>query len=215
MKAILFIFLALFLTDPPRGTEGEGCTSGTGHYYIVADSVFRGQRTYFIDTILIDSQQYEISNHIKNDTIYFTCLRCDSSLYYVIDTIKHAISKDLTDRTPNAINWANIEEATTANTSKQQITGIDEDIILRIHHTPDTLTGGTFWIYSGASSDGSDHTSVQITNSGQVQEITKDHYVYFQARVTSATIDLSVTVLNASDGNELIDTFTIKATHGE
>jgi hypothetical protein len=96
MKTIILILtiLAIF-TDPPRGELGKGCTSGTGHYYIIADSVFRGERTYYIDTAIIDDGEYEISNIVAWDTIYFTCMRCDSALYYITDTIKHIISPNI------------------------------------------------------------------------------------------------------------------------
>jgi hypothetical protein len=95
MKAIIFIFLALFLTDPPKANNNEGCTSGTGHIYVKADSIHRGERINFIDTIQIDSAYYEQLNHVLNDSIYFTCLRCDSAKYYIIDTIKHITSDSL------------------------------------------------------------------------------------------------------------------------
>ncbi|MEL6758505.1 MAG: hypothetical protein AAFP81_18910 [Pseudomonadota bacterium] len=107
------------------------------------------------------------------------------------------------DVTPNAVNWANISGAETASNANQTINGIDTAITLRIEYT---ATGAPAAIL-GASINGGAFNNV---NSGNTITVNNGDTVRFQvvAFGTAGSVSGTVTVINQSDGDATLDTFT-------
>lgn len=104
------------------------------------------------------------------------------------------------DVTPNAVNWNDVA-APGGSTNTVTITGINTAIDLSISWTGYFI--GAFNVYKNDSG-----TSLADNGSPFTLSVSNNDQIYFYAAtVTEQTI--SVTVTNASDGNTVLDTFTI------
>ena len=110
------------------------------------------------------------------------------------------------DVTPNAVNWNDVA-APGGSTNTVTITGINTAINLSISFTGYPGVGG-FNVYKNDS-----ETSLANEGSPFTLSVSNNDQIYFYAS-TGMTQTISVTVTNASDGNTVLDTFTI-STGGE
>lgn len=105
------------------------------------------------------------------------------------------------DVTPNAVDWNDVA-APGGSTNTVTITGINTAIDLSISWTGYPGTGA-FDVYKNDS-----QTSLTDTGSPFTLSVSNNDEIYFYAAsVTEQSI--SVTVTNASDGDTVLDTFTI------
>jgi len=103
------------------------------------------------------------------------------------------------DVTPNAVNWNNVA-APGGSTNTQTITGINTAINLTISYTGYSV--GTFNVYKNDS-------EISLTEDNPFTlSVSNNDEIYFYAFSIEVT-SISVTVTNASDGNTVLDTFTI------
>lgn len=104
------------------------------------------------------------------------------------------------DKTPDAVNWANIGPGNSPQTNANQtISGIDGSITLEVNYTG----SGAALFYS---IDGGSFTPV--ANGGQFS-VSNGQTVRFQfTRTVTGTSSGTVTVTNESDGSASLDTFT-------
>ena len=109
------------------------------------------------------------------------------------------------DVTPNAVNWNDVA-APGGSTNTVTITGINTAINLSISFTGYEI--GAFNVYKNDS-----ETSLADEGSPFTLSVSNNDQIYFYAS-TGMTQTISVTVTNASDGNTVLDTFTI-STGGE
>jgi len=108
------------------------------------------------------------------------------------------------DVTPNAVNWNDVA-APGGSTNTQTITGINTAINLTISYTG--YGAGAFNVYKNDS-------EISLTDDNPFTlSVSNNDQIYFYA-VTSAEQTISVTVTNASDGNTVLDTFTINTGGG-
>ena len=110
------------------------------------------------------------------------------------------------DVTPNAVNWMDVYIASGGSTNTVTITGINTAINLSISFTGYEI--GAFNVYKNDS-----ETSLADEGSPFTLSVSNNDQIYFYAS-TGMTQTISVTVTNASDGNTVLDTFTI-STGGE
>ena len=104
------------------------------------------------------------------------------------------------DVTPNAVNWMNVYQPG-GSTNTVTITGINTAINLSISFTGYSV--GAFDVYKNGSS-----TSLADEGSPFTLSVSNNDQIYFYA-FTALMQTISVTVTNASDGNTVLDTFTI------
>lgn len=113
------------------------------------------------------------------------------------------------DVIPDPLNWTNITGEGFGQTNTQTIAGINVPITLRIES--DYNGGGQSNIfvndveYNMADDFGNDGFHNQIVNNGDI--------IYFY-RSSSGGASETVTVKNSSDGDVVLDTFTISLTGG-
>lgn len=105
------------------------------------------------------------------------------------------------DVTPNAVNWNDVA-APGGSTNTVTITGINTAIDLSISWTGYPGTGA-FDVYKNDSS-----TSLSDNGSPFTLSVSNNDEIYFYVS-GSAVASISVTVTNASDGNTVLDTFTM------
>jgi len=105
------------------------------------------------------------------------------------------------DVTPNAVNWNDVA-APGGSTNTVTITGINTAIDLSISWTGYPGTGA-FDVYKNDSS-----TSLADNGSPFTLSVSNNDEIYFYVS-GSAVGTISVTVTNASDGNTVLDTFTM------
>lgn len=107
------------------------------------------------------------------------------------------------DVTPNAVNWTNLSGSytnfTNITTNTQTISGIDTTITLNYS---DNIPVGTLAVFVNGVNPGG--TGDFTVSSGDT--------VYFRWTVPSGTQSGTVTIINKSDGDAVIDTFTITTT---
>jgi len=109
------------------------------------------------------------------------------------------------DVTPNAVNWNDVVSSLSATTNTVTITGINTAINLSISYTG--YSTGAFSVYkNGTEFDLTNDNpyTLSVSNNDQV-------YFFYNPQVEST---VSVTVTNASDGNAVLDTFTMTAAQG-
>lgn len=109
------------------------------------------------------------------------------------------------DVTPNAVNWNDVVSAVSATTNTVTITGINTAINLSISYTG--YNSGAFSVYKNDTEfdlTSYNPTTLSVSNNDQV-------YFFYNPQVEST---VSVTVTNASDGNAVLDTFTMTAAQG-
>ena len=111
------------------------------------------------------------------------------------------------DVTPNAVNWANVTgEYSNVTTSMLQITGITTSITLKV-----SFTGAQVNQKYSVQSSAIFGTGTAIANDGTFT-VSNNQYVGFRADCGGACIRTKVstwTITNVSDGNAVLDTFTI------
>ena len=114
------------------------------------------------------------------------------------------------DNTPAAVNWANVTgEYSNVTTSMLQITGITTSITLKVSFTGTQATQ-KYSVQSSASFG----TGTAIANDGTFT-VSNNQYVGFRANCGGACLSTQVstwTITNVSDGNAVLDTFTITTT---
>jgi hypothetical protein len=108
------------------------------------------------------------------------------------------------DVTPNAVNW---NDVTNGSTNTQTITGISTAINLTISFTG--YSNGSLNVYKNDS-----ETSLADEGSPFTLSVSNNDEIYFSGSANSAQT-ISVTVTNASDGNTVLDTFTINTGGGD
>ena len=109
------------------------------------------------------------------------------------------------DVTPNAVNWYNVVASGAAMTNTVTITGINTAIDLSISYTG--YNSGAFSVYKN------DTEFDLTTNNPYTLSVSNNDQVYFYYSPPDAST-VSVTVSNASDGNTVLDTFTMTAAQG-
>jgi len=106
------------------------------------------------------------------------------------------------DVTPNPVNWTDQNNILEVYTSTQYITGISSDITLRISWT--SLNGGDFTVNILGG------PSYPLTTSPTDIVVSNGNGIYFRLVWTGSIQDQrNVTVTNVSDGNTVLDTFSI------
>lgn len=119
------------------------------------------------------------------------------------------------DVTPNAVNWSQLTGGGTANSNSQTITGIDTSINLLLEYSDNTVSSSSFLYSKNGGADVTIDSSVpNTTTSANINGIVNNDAIVF--RYSSTAEDppgstISVTVKNASDGNAVLDTFTLNA----
>ena len=117
------------------------------------------------------------------------------------------------DVTPNAVNWANVTgEYSNVTTSMLQITGITTSITLKV-----SFTGAQVNQKYSVQSSAIFGTGTAIANDGTFT-VSNNQYVGFRADCGGACVSAKVstwTITNVSDGNAVLDTFTITTTPQE
>lgn len=124
------------------------------------------------------------------------------------------------DVTPNAVNWANITYNGTLGIydgTERQITGINQTITLRV--TNDASTDGVYYYVSNTSGSIITGGGDGVVNgldppSGGMDwlphngtfTVSNNQYVTFAA--SGNAFDCTHSVINTSDGNAVLDTFT-------
>ena len=109
------------------------------------------------------------------------------------------------DVTPNAVDWDDVA-APGGSTNTVTITGINTAIDLSISWTGYGL--GAFDVYKNDSP-----TSLADNDSPLTLSVSNNDEIYFYAS-SGAEQTISVTVTNASDGDTVLDTFTINTGGG-
>jgi len=104
------------------------------------------------------------------------------------------------DVTPNAVNWNDVS-APGGSTNTVTITGINTAINLSISWTGYGV--GAFNVYKNDS-----ETSLADEGSPYTLSVSNNDEIYFYASSVEVA-SISVTVTNASDGDTVLDTFTI------
>ena len=104
------------------------------------------------------------------------------------------------DVTPNAVNWNDVA-APGGSTNTVTITGINTAINLSISFTGYEI--GAFNVYKNDS-----ETSLADEGSPFTLSVSNNDQIYFYAGGASVA-SISVTVTNTSDGDTVLDTFTI------
>jgi hypothetical protein len=90
---LLFSYVILFATAPAKFTKGLGCVDNLGHMFYDIDSIhFDPESVWYVDTLVslkvVDTSWYKVFLvKPSGDTIYFTCLKCDSVGYYIEDSL--------------------------------------------------------------------------------------------------------------------------------
>lgn len=110
------------------------------------------------------------------------------------------------DVTPNAVNWNDVA-APGGSTNTVTITGIDTAINLSISWTGYAI--GQFNVYKNDS-----ETSLADNDSPFTLSVSNNDEIYFYA-FTATAQSISMTVTNASDGNTVLDTFTMNTGGGD
>lgn len=110
----------------------------------------------------------------------------------------------VTDATPAAVNWNNIDTANASiNTNTQTITGINTTITLSWTGTEDD-DGGTVSAIVNGSSAGSTSTPGSFTFTVQNNDT-----LYFRHVTSGGSVNVgSATVRNVSDSNTVLDTYS-------
>ena len=110
------------------------------------------------------------------------------------------------DVTPNAVDWNDVVSAVSATTNTVTITGINTAINLSISYTGYSV--GAFDVYKNG-------TEFSLTeNNPETLSVSNNDQVYFFYPGPGEESTVSVTVTNASDGNTVLDTFTMTAFQG-
>ena len=115
------------------------------------------------------------------------------------------------DVTPNAVDWEDASGVCNCSTNEQTITGINTAINLVISWS---FSGdvGEFFMYKNAT----EFDLLNNYSSPATFSISNNDIISFYASGSAcAATETSVTVTNASDGNAVLDTFTMTTAGGE
>lgn len=108
------------------------------------------------------------------------------------------------DVTPNAVDWNDVVSAVSATTNTVTITGINTAINLSI----DGNSSGGFRVYIN-------NNEFIIDDNPYIVSVSNNDEVYFVFPTsTGDETTISITVRNVSDGNTVLDTFTMTAFQG-
>jgi hypothetical protein len=111
----------------------------------------------------------------------------------------------VSDVTPNAVDWNDVVSSVSVTTNTVTITGINTAINLSISAS---YIGGGFKVYIN-------NNEFTIDDDGYTVSVSNNDEVYFNFSGSSGEeTTISVTVRNASDGNTVLDTFTMTAFQG-
>jgi len=208
MKKILIFTILIISTiaaaQPVHRQHGEGCTKNQGHVMIGADSILRGDTEHFLDSLLINGHMYEHRVIVDFDTIYYTCLRCDSAVYFFQDTAFINLEEIITYITPDAVNWVNLNDNPpgTGTEDSETITGINTGILLYviIEEYADGVLA--YKINSGSYIEIKGTAFIPIEN---------NDVLHFKLTANNAFNAVTVRVYNYTDNNTELDSFTIKS----
>ena len=136
------------------------------------------------------------------------------------------------DVTPNAVNWGNMTYISVNDAvefREQQITGINQQITIRIKTTSSSADFiyyrvantasslgdgnvtdiGTFYYYADGLADGFYFDTPQCVNTtGFTLNVSNNQYVGFGVAY-GRTTPITIQIVNTSDGNAVLDTFTL------
>jgi hypothetical protein len=110
------------------------------------------------------------------------------------------------DVTPNAVDWNDVVSSVSATTNTVTITGINTAINLSISHTGSNGVGAFSVYKNGTEFSLNDDNPLPLS-------VSNNDEVYFSYSPAEETT-VSLTVTNASDGNTVLDTFTMTAFQG-
>lgn len=118
------------------------------------------------------------------------------------------------DVTPNAVNWINGIGFDSSSTDNKTITGIDTAISLRFDYSGD-VGGSDGAFYYSKNNGGSwtliDNSITTSTESSSLVSMSNNETLIFKFdQTTLTTVVLSVSVVNTSDSNAVLDTFTLQ-----
>ncbi len=130
-----------------------------------------------------------------------------------VGSFKIPVASAATDVTPNAVNWGNISyDGTTWTYTTQQITGINTPIILQISFSATYSflrykVNSTNTVPTGSTQPGS-AGYISITQGGTFS-VSNNQWVAFGTNdAISKSQSATVSVINLSDANTVLDTFT-------
>lgn len=109
------------------------------------------------------------------------------------------------DVTPNAVNWGDIVGDPGATNGAQTISGIDTTITLQVNFTEPRDNYTLEALVNGSSAAGPSNSPGTLTF-----DVTNNDSVNFRASTNGDARDGVVTVINTSDGNATLDTFTLE-----
>lgn len=118
------------------------------------------------------------------------------------------------DVTPNAVNWGNGIGFDSSSTDNKTITGINTAINLRFDYSGNV--GGSDGAFYYSKNNGSswtliDNSITTSTESSSLVSMSNNETLIFKFdQTTITTVVLSVSVVNTSDGNTVLDTFTLQ-----
>jgi hypothetical protein len=118
------------------------------------------------------------------------------------------------DVTPNAVNWTNGIGFDSSQTNNVTITGIDTAINLRFDYSGN-IGGSDGAFYYSKNNGGSwtliDNSITTSTESSALVSMSNSQTLIFKFdQTTITTVVLSVSVVNTSDSNAVLDTFTLQ-----
>lgn len=112
------------------------------------------------------------------------------------------------DVTPNAIDWPNVVSTANAQGTYVQVTGINTNITLRGSHTRTGFSVTAIVNSTNANDVGAVLTSIATT--GTSFTVAPNQWVRFSGSSVNPLPDITtVTIRNFSDGNVILDTFTL------
>jgi hypothetical protein len=133
-----------------------------------------------------------------------------SSTHGVIASSRPRVVVAVGDVTPNAVNWEDASGGCNCSTNEQTITGINTAINLVISWSVSGFVG-EFFMYKNATefdlfNNYSNPATFSISNN--------DIISFYVSGSACSAVENSVTVTNASDGNAVLDTFTMNTFGG-
>lgn len=119
-----------------------------------------------------------------------------------VGSFRRPVASAAADVTPNAVNWTNASGSGAATTNTQTITGINTSINLSISWSGKT-TGALNVYKNGVEIPIADEDSPYT-----LSVVNNDAIYFYSSSAGAETVNFTVT--NLSDGNTVLDTFTIE-----